>query len=101
MDSLAQVQNQQIKKRSACDRCHSQKLRCLKRTDVDGCIRCHKARATCIFSPSLRKFRSPDANDFGAPPVEMSGVPMPDIALGNADAFGGHQNLDQGFYNLG
>lgn len=52
------------RKRSACDRCHGQKLRCLKMPGAETCARCHKARATCIFSPANRPLR-PDAK--GAP----------------------------------
>lgn len=44
--------------RSACDRCHSQKLRCRKLPDSGQCVRCAKARAQCVFSPANRGFRS-------------------------------------------
>ncbi|KAJ4397404.1 hypothetical protein N0V93_001631 [Gnomoniopsis smithogilvyi] len=37
--------------RSACDRCHSQKLRCPKQTGSPICARCSKARAKCVYSP--------------------------------------------------
>ena len=41
-------------KRSACDRCHSQKLRCPRSTAKDGsqkpCIRCQKAGTNCTVS---------------------------------------------------
>lgn len=40
--------------RHACDRCHSQKLRCLRSDYGDNCARCVKAGATCVFSPSQR-----------------------------------------------
>ncbi|KAI0097801.1 hypothetical protein F4776DRAFT_533847 [Hypoxylon sp. NC0597] len=40
--------------RSACDRCHGQKLRCMRTASGGACIRCAKARATCTWSPSLR-----------------------------------------------
>ncbi|KAE8149913.1 hypothetical protein BDV25DRAFT_120075 [Aspergillus avenaceus] len=39
--------------RRACDRCHSQKLRC-QRTGNRSCDRCEKAGANCVFSPSRR-----------------------------------------------
>ncbi|KAK5992324.1 Isoflavipucine cluster transcription factor [Cladobotryum mycophilum] len=39
--------------RYACDRCHGQKLRCI-RTDTGKCLRCSKAKATCVWSQSLR-----------------------------------------------
>ncbi|KAI9736194.1 MAG: hypothetical protein M1834_001079 [Cirrosporium novae-zelandiae] len=47
------------KRRSACDRCHSQKLRCLKQPGNGNCDRCLKLGAQCIFSPSMRGFRPP------------------------------------------
>ncbi|OTA93979.1 hypothetical protein M434DRAFT_11202 [Hypoxylon sp. CO27-5] len=40
--------------RSACDRCHGQKLRCMRTASGGACVRCVKARATCTWSPSLR-----------------------------------------------
>jgi hypothetical protein len=36
--------------RNACDRCHSQKLRCLKTPDGDTCLRCAKFGTQCLFS---------------------------------------------------
>ena len=66
-----------IRRRSACDRCHSQKLRCPRRPGVDVCDRCAKARATCVYSPfrqkTIVKERTeespviPDRNDRGHP----------------------------------
>ncbi|KAI1475716.1 hypothetical protein K445DRAFT_8195 [Daldinia sp. EC12] len=38
--------------RSSCDRCHSQKLKCPKQSDVATCTRCLKAGAVCVFSPA-------------------------------------------------
>ncbi|KAI1394378.1 uncharacterized protein F4822DRAFT_439954 [Hypoxylon trugodes] len=40
--------------RSACDRCHGQKLRCLRSGSSGACVRCTKAKAVCTWSPSLR-----------------------------------------------
>ncbi|KAI1100052.1 hypothetical protein F4804DRAFT_58551 [Jackrogersella minutella] len=41
--------------RSACARCHSQKLRCPGRSGNDqACARCIKASAACIFGTSVR-----------------------------------------------
>ncbi|KAK2798321.1 hypothetical protein FQN50_008877 [Emmonsiellopsis sp. PD_5] len=37
--------------RSACDRCHAQKLRCERRHGQDSCARCVRLEASCIFSP--------------------------------------------------
>jgi len=40
------------KVRSACDRCHQQKVRCLKKsTEPNSCERCTKLKAECRFSP--------------------------------------------------
>ncbi|KAH8801523.1 hypothetical protein F5884DRAFT_862217 [Xylogone sp. PMI_703] len=44
-----------IRRRAACDRCHSQKLRCTKTHNSEICDRCIKARATCHFSPFRQK----------------------------------------------
>ena len=43
--------NPAVKNRSACDRCHSQKLRCVKRTGQVTCARCLKLKTICRFSP--------------------------------------------------
>ncbi|PLN76260.1 hypothetical protein BDW42DRAFT_179122, partial [Aspergillus taichungensis] len=42
-----------VQLRRACDRCHSQKLRC-ERTGSGSCDRCEKMGVTCVFSPSRR-----------------------------------------------
>lgn len=53
-----------IQLRRACDRCHSQKLRC-KRTGGGNCDRCEKTGVTCVFSPSrrMRKISQPKDGD--------------------------------------
>ncbi|KAI1643975.1 uncharacterized protein F4817DRAFT_367936 [Daldinia loculata] len=43
--------------RSACDRCHGQKLRCMRSASGGACVRCTRARAICTWSPSLRSKR--------------------------------------------
>lgn len=47
-------------KRSACDRCRGQKLRC-NRSEYEGapCIRCARAKAVCITSPPRSTGRPP------------------------------------------
>ncbi|KAI0109860.1 hypothetical protein F4814DRAFT_424764 [Daldinia grandis] len=41
--------------RTACTRCHAQKLRCPGRSEGDsGCARCIKASAMCVFGRSVR-----------------------------------------------
>lgn len=39
------------KVRAACNRCHAQKLRCMKKDGQEKCERCHKLRTSCRFSP--------------------------------------------------
>jgi len=45
--------NPAVKNRSACDRCHSQKLRCVRKTGQVTCDRCLKLKTICRFSPRL------------------------------------------------
>ncbi|KAH7631470.1 hypothetical protein B0T09DRAFT_356023 [Sordaria sp. MPI-SDFR-AT-0083] len=52
-----------LQSRLACDRCHSQKLRCPRQDkttkDTDGsskpCVRCERAKVPCVFSPRQRR----------------------------------------------
>ena len=44
-----------IRRRAACDRCHSQKIRCPRKPGQDVCDRCQKARTPCVFSPFRQK----------------------------------------------
>lgn len=48
-----------LPKRASCDRCHSQKLRCPRRTanDEDSCARCFRQGAACVYSSPLPKGR--------------------------------------------
>ncbi|KAL8393258.1 hypothetical protein RB595_003153 [Gaeumannomyces hyphopodioides] len=39
-----------VRTRQACDRCHSQKLRCPKQQGSARCTRCAKMKASCVFS---------------------------------------------------
>jgi hypothetical protein len=42
-------------KRTACDRCHALKNRCIKSDDDQGsCDRCMRLQVECIYSPPLR-----------------------------------------------
>ncbi|GAM33370.1 hypothetical protein TCE0_004f00219 [Talaromyces pinophilus] len=43
--------------RSACDRCHGQKLRCSRSGHGGPCIRCTKVQAVCTWTPSTRRQR--------------------------------------------
>lgn len=49
--------------RQACDRCHSKKLRCTRRNDMERCVRCAKANASCTFSPATKPNRMPQGGD--------------------------------------
>ncbi|KAL5385756.1 hypothetical protein DPSP01_004539 [Paraphaeosphaeria sporulosa] len=43
--------------RNACDRCHTQKLRCLKSQQDAACIRCSKFGSSCVYSArATRRF---------------------------------------------
>ncbi|KAN0095474.1 hypothetical protein V8E51_016185 [Hyaloscypha variabilis] len=44
-----------IRRRAACDRCHSQKIRCPRKPGQEVCERCQKARTPCVFSPFRQK----------------------------------------------
>ncbi|KAF7561464.1 hypothetical protein G7046_g2681 [Stylonectria norvegica] len=44
--------------RSACDRCHDKKLRCVKLPQFLVCGRCVKANVACVFSPPTRSLRN-------------------------------------------
>ncbi|KAI1113274.1 hypothetical protein F5Y14DRAFT_452171 [Nemania sp. NC0429] len=45
--------------RSACDRCHDQKLRCNRAASGGACVRCTRAKVSCIWTPSARRTREP------------------------------------------
>ncbi|KAM3073605.1 hypothetical protein ACMFMG_004510 [Clarireedia jacksonii] len=44
-----------VRRRAACDRCHSQKLRCHRQPSTDICERCAKAHTECLYSPFRQK----------------------------------------------
>lgn len=46
-------------KRQSCDRCHKQKLRCLRPSDGESgaCERCTRLKTQCVYSSSLPKGR--------------------------------------------
>lgn len=48
------------KKRLACDRCHSRKLRCSG--DLQGCSRCLRDESVCTYSPALKVGRPSKAS---------------------------------------
>ncbi|KAG9232547.1 hypothetical protein BJ875DRAFT_466492 [Amylocarpus encephaloides] len=45
----------EIRRRSACDRCQVHKLRCPKRPEEKTCERCRRAHTSCIYSPFRQK----------------------------------------------
>ncbi|KAJ1335019.1 C6 transcription factor GliZ [Microdochium nivale] len=46
-------------RRQSCDRCHGQKLRCVRdaKSDIGACVRCLRQEAQCAYSVSLPKGR--------------------------------------------
>lgn len=63
----------QPRTRSACDRCHSQKLRCPKQAGSVTCARCSKAGARCVYSPPGTNFTPTDDINVTGVDVTMSG----------------------------
>jgi hypothetical protein len=55
------MQTDDIRRRAACDRCHTQKTRCPKRPGEDVCDRCVKTQSPCVFSP-FRQKKDPEGN---------------------------------------
>ncbi|KAI1115377.1 hypothetical protein F5Y14DRAFT_135125 [Nemania sp. NC0429] len=51
----AQAQMSRPKTRSACNRCHQQKLRCIKVKGHNRCERCANLKAECLYSPRERR----------------------------------------------
>jgi hypothetical protein len=78
------------KVRAACNRCRSQKLRCVRKIGCDSCERCLKLKTICRFGPRTSrgslKPREPVAGlaevDCYRPPFESTTVVLP---LGNPD----------------
>lgn len=67
--------------RSACDRCHSQKLRCPKQPGSAICSRCQKAGARCAYSPPGTSLATSNNNN-----TWSSEVSSGDAVVGNDDA---------------
>ncbi|KAI0884764.1 uncharacterized protein GGS22DRAFT_146690 [Annulohypoxylon maeteangense] len=53
-------------RRSACDRCKGQKLRCLRDQGQERCYRCTRANAECLTTPTLRFRNVSGVDDTGA-----------------------------------
>lgn len=45
----------EVRKRAACDRCHSQKTKCPRTPGQNTCDRCLRAKAICVFRPFRQK----------------------------------------------
>ncbi|KAI1133092.1 hypothetical protein F5Y10DRAFT_229360 [Nemania abortiva] len=103
----AQPERDTIKFRSACNRCHQQKLRCIKAKEHTSCERCTKLKTDCRFSPRRRqasRYRHP-GTDPGArlgsrglapamapamPDMEpsVSWLPFPSVTMGDEEGLG-------------
>ncbi|KAI1824204.1 hypothetical protein F4861DRAFT_539229 [Xylaria intraflava] len=68
------------KTRSACDRCHRQKLRCVKTKGRPGCKRCADLDAECRYSPRDRKGRGTSRAAVPAPAI-LAPATQQDTAL--------------------
>ncbi|KAF2451316.1 hypothetical protein P171DRAFT_478361 [Karstenula rhodostoma CBS 690.94] len=61
--------------RNACDRCHTQKLRCLKSQQGDACIRCSKFGSSCVYSArTARRIRKKDSANAPSNPISTTVV---------------------------
>lgn len=88
--------------RSACDRCHSQKLKCRKLSSSGQCARCMKAQRSCVFSPANRGFRAnPEAEIVpqGGGGTSSASSDDTDSPLEVQDISTTTQNLDNGYTN--
>ena len=76
-----------VRTRLACDRCHSQKLRCPKDPASSACTRCARAGATCTFSPPGRTSQQ-SGPPVVAPVDETSASSVADVLPEAVDAVG-------------
>lgn len=53
--STSSDSNPPAKLRSACNRCHSQKLRCIQEPDHATCRRCTRLGISCQYAPRTRR----------------------------------------------
>jgi hypothetical protein len=67
--------------RSACDRCHGQKLRCSRSGHGGPCIRCTKVKAVCTWTPSTR--RQSEQLSSKPPTLQQSSI----ATLGNSPTY--------------
>jgi hypothetical protein len=73
-------------RRSACDRCRTQKLRCLRGDGqtTDSCLRCIRARENCVTSSSKRPGR-PSTKDLAAAAAARQQISPIDLPMANVD----------------
>lgn len=71
------------RRRAACDRCHSQKVRCPKTATQDICDRCMKAGSPCVFSPFRQKKASEADETIQGTPVTPGSSPNDQITESN------------------
>ncbi|KAL9040504.1 MAG: hypothetical protein Q9214_004461, partial [Letrouitia sp. 1 TL-2023] len=76
-------------KRYACDRCHSQKLRCPRSSGEDGlqkpCVRCQKARTSCNIS-AMQKTGRPRKKARVTPQTSSTQASTPQYFVDGADS---------------
>jgi hypothetical protein len=70
--------------RSACDRCHSQKLRCVRKQGGVSYERYLRLHTSCRFGPrapraSLRPLQRGAQDDWHEPPSVSVAIPMPNL----------------------
>ncbi|KAI0399701.1 hypothetical protein F4802DRAFT_540829 [Xylaria palmicola] len=65
--------------RSACDRCHQQKLRCIKTSGGGGCERCARSGRECRYGPRERRSARHRPLDAWAEPRGLAPVAVPSL----------------------
>ncbi|KAK5634786.1 hypothetical protein RRF57_010499 [Xylaria bambusicola] len=65
------------KTRSACNRCHQQKLRCVKTIEQSTCERCARLKIECRYSPRERRVGRSGQCRTGAWPGPRNLAPLP------------------------
>ena len=84
VESTAKWNKPPRKMRSACDRCHSQKLRCTRKQGEIGCQRCLRLHTSCRFGPrapraSLRNLQGAAQDDRHEPSSDSVAISMPNL----------------------
>ncbi|KAF3057489.1 hypothetical protein CFAM422_012345 [Trichoderma lentiforme] len=81
--------------RRSCDRCHDQKVRCMRSQesnhpvpDSEPCVRCKRSGSICIFSPQQKPGRPPlgsDTRETTSSAMYSRKRPRQSISLGSVD----------------